>query len=783
MTGKRRAAGPAQTKAQTTAPQTKPSATGTKRPRTRKQKVWRVARWFLLAGLVGVLVIVGGFVYLYQTTDIPDPNAEFETQTSFVYYSDGKTEAGSYAIQNRETIPIADMPQNLQDAVVAAENRSFWTDKGIDPKGIIRAAFSNASGNSTQGASTITQQYVKILYLTQERSYQRKIKEAILSLKLQRTMSKTEILEGYLNTIYFGRGAYGVQAAAQAYFDEDAKDLDLRQSAVLASVLNNPTRFDPSNGKDSREALKERYDYVLSGMATAGNITSDEATRAERRLPRFPKIPADSRLGGQKGFMLSMVRNELNGLGFKDEQIDGGGLRITTTFTRKAMAAAAQGVSEVRPDMGKQNKDLHVAVASVEPGTGALRGFYAGQDYLDSQINWAVTGGAPGSTFKAFAVAAGLDEGFSLKDTFDGNSPYYYNGEGTGDAVRNEGTGYDGMGTDYGTVSLLTATEESINTAFADLTMSMDDGPEKILDTAEALGIPRWDKSKSGYNNIDNSPGLEPVSGIALGSATIAPVNMANAYASIANGGKAAPLHVVDKVVDKDGTVLYQRKQRTDDAIKEDVAADTSYALQNVVENGTGSAAQALGRPAAGKTGTATNGNDQVSSSWFVGYTPQLATAVMYVRGKGNEQLDGWLPDYNGQAGYFGANYPTRTWTAVMQQDMEGVPEEDFPEPANLDGEAPSEGHEPYTPPPSPTKKPTNTPSETPSDTPSDTPTESTSPSDTASPSDSPTCGVLGCDSPSDTASPSQGASNGAGAGTGRSGGQGTRERRGRRRG
>ncbi|MFC4785910.1 transglycosylase domain-containing protein [Nocardioides sp. MAHUQ-72] len=724
-----------------------------KPPSSNKARLKRVGKWLLVAALVGALVVAGGFFYLYRTIDIPNPNKDFQTQTSFVYYADGKTELGQYATQNRESIPLKEIPQKMQDAVVAAENQSFWTDKGIDPKGILRAAFSNARGNSTQGASTITQQYVKILYLTQERSYQRKLKEAVLSLKIQKQLSKSQILEGYLNTIYFGRGAYGVQAASRAYFDKDAKDLSLREAAVLASVLNNPTLFDPANGKDARANLKERYAYVLNGMADQGNISADQAEKAEKRLPVFPEIEAQSQYGGQKGHMLSMVRDELHELGFTDEQIDGGGLRVTTTFTKKAMDAAEQGVMEARPD-GFSDKQLHIAVASVEPGTGALRGFYGGQDYVQSQINWAETGGAPGSSFKPFALAAGLKEGFSLKDTFEGNSPYYYNGEGTGDRVRNEGTGPDGLGTDYGSaVNMITATEESINTAYADLTMAMgSDGPEKILETANALGIPKWNKSRSGYNHLDTSPGLEPVTGIALGSATVAPINMANAYATIANGGQRADVHVIDKVVSKSGEPLWSYKQATKDAIPEDIAADTSYAMQQVVQHGTGTAALALGRPAAGKTGTATNADDDVSSAWFVGYTPQLSTAVMYVRGKGNEQLDGWLPSY------FGADYPADTWTAVMKRDMEGLPVEDFPPPAYVDGEAPEEGHDPYTPPPSPTRQPSPTkqPSQSPTKQPSSSSSPSQSPS-TSEPSPSDTCGVLGCGpSGSSSSSPSQ---------------------------
>lgn len=740
MSGKRRAASPA-------------DKTPPKPPTSKKSKLKRVALWLVVAGLVGALVMAGAFFYAYKTIDIPDPNKDFQTQTSFVYYADGKTELGTYAIQNRERIPLKEIPQKMQDAVVAAENKTFWTDKGIDPKGILRAAFSNASGNSTQGASTITQQYVKILYLTQERSYTRKLKEAILSLKIQQQQSKSQILEGYLNTIYFGRGAYGIQAAAHAYFDKDAKDLTLGECAVLASVLNNPTLFDPANGKDAKENLKERYAYVLNGMAGMGNISAAKADKTEKHLPKFPDIKAQSQYGGQKGHMLALVKDELHSLGFSDEEIDGGGLRVTTTFTPKAMQAAEEGVKEARPD-GFSDKQLHIAVASVEPGTGALRGFYGGQDYLESQINWAVTGGAPGSSFKPFALATALKSGFSLKDTFDGNSPYYYNGQGTGDRVRNEGTGPDGLGNDYGSaVNLITATEESINTAYADLTQAIPDGPEKILETANALGIPKWDHNASGYNHLHNSPGLEPVAGIALGSATIAPINMANAYATIANGGQRADVHVIDKVVGKDGETLWSYKQATKDAISSDVAADTSYALQQVVQHGTGTAALALGRPAAGKTGTATNSKDQVSSAWFVGYTPQLSTAVMYVRGSGNEQLDGWLPSY------FGADYPAQTWTAVMKRDMEGLAVEDFPPPANLDGTAPQAGHDPYTPPPSPTytPSPTKSPSKSPSLTPSAPPSH-TPPGQTKNPQPSPsgTCGVLGCpsSSPSSSSSP-----------------------------
>jgi membrane peptidoglycan carboxypeptidase len=411
VTGKRRAAGPV-SKSAPKKPAKGPgkgSGKGKGGPPSRRR---RLLKWAGITALVLALIGALGFTVLYQAIEIPDPNEDFQTETSFVYYADGESELGRFATQNRNSIPYAEMPETMKDAVVAAEDRSFWSNQGIDPRGIIRAAFSNASGNSQQGASTITQQYVKILYLTQERSYERKVKEAVVSLKLHRQTSKEEILGGYLNTIYFGRGAYGIQAAAQAFFDKDAKDLSLRESAVLASVINNPTRFDPANGKESKQALRGRYEYVLSGMAETGEVTADQADKAARRLPKFPEVEGESAYGGMRGHALQMIEDELLRLGFTEDEINGGGLKVYTTLSQKAMAAAEQGVKEVQP---KGLKGLHTATASVQPGTGALRSFYAGQDYLDSQINWALAGGQPGSSFKPFALAAGLEAGFSLR--------------------------------------------------------------------------------------------------------------------------------------------------------------------------------------------------------------------------------------------------------------------------------------------------------------------------------------------------------------------------------
>ncbi len=698
----------------TSSPAPRKRAPGTsaasKKPATGPRRtIWTRVRtffkWLLIVGLVSTLIVTAIGYFAYRNTTIPDANKAFEAQSTFVYYSGGKSKIGRFAEQNRESIPLADIPKSMQDAAIAAEDRSFYSNSGIDPKGILRAAFSNAKGNSTQGASTITQQYVKILYLSQERTLSRKVKEAFLSLKVQQEKSKQAILEGYLNTIYFGRGAYGVQAAANAYFNKPAKKLAPNESAMLAAILNSPSYLNPERGAAGRDALVERYDYVLRGMVSMGNLDAAEADKYTGRLPKLGKATTSNMFGGQRGFMLTMVKAELQRLGFDETDIDSGGLRVETTFTKKAMKAAEDGVLAERPGGLKK---LHVATASVDVKTGALMGFYAGQDYLDSQLNWAKLGSSPGSAFKPFALAAGLKAGFSLKDTFDGNSPYTFD---NGDEVVNEGPG---NGNDYGSaISLTTATEQSVNTAYSDLTESLPNGPEDILDMAVDLGIPR------------RTPGLEANNAIALGSATISPIVMANAYATIANGGVHHDWFTVKKVTrSSDDTVLWKAPKKTDRVLSADLASDVSYALQQVVQNGTGRNALALGRPAAGKTGTATNKDHDVSSSWFVGYTPQVATAVMYVRGKGNEALNGYLPSY------FGANYPTYTWRAVMGAVLEGTDSKDFPPPANVDGQAPSDGHAPYTPPPPKPEPPKQTKKNKPRQTEAPAPPATSKPAD-----------------------------------------------------
>ena len=326
-------------------------------------------KWGAIVGFSG-LVLASIAVYVtYRMIDIPNPNTDFQAQTTTVYYADGKHVLGRFALQNRESIPLSEMPKSMQDAAMSAEDRSFETNSGVDPKGIVRAAWSNLHSDSgTQGASTITQQYVKILYLSQERTWKRKIKEAFLAVKVQNTLSKDEILEGYLNTIYFGRGAYGIQAASKAYFNKDAKDLTVPESAVLASVLNSPGTLDPAEGKAAKKALKARYQYVLDGMVSMGNLDAADAAQVREDSCRSSRSsPRSATTAASAATCSTWCSRSCQDLDFSDEEINGGGLKVVTTLDYGDAVAAAKAVDEQRPDGHPQ---LHVALSAVDPAHG-----------------------------------------------------------------------------------------------------------------------------------------------------------------------------------------------------------------------------------------------------------------------------------------------------------------------------------------------------------------------------------------------------------------------------
>ena len=642
-------------------------------------------RQLLAVSGVGFLCMVAAIGVAYAMTPIPQPNDLISAQTTIVYYDNGRTEIGRFGEQNRIIVPLDKVPEHVQKAVLAAEDRSFYENRGISPTGIGRAFWNNLRGGSTQGGSTITQQYAKNAYLSQERTYTRKLKEFFIAVKLDRRDDKDKILADYLNTIYFGRGAYGIETAAQTYFGKPASELTVEEGAVLASVIRSPANYDPDEDAD---ALANRFNYVLDGMVTKGWLDASE--RAGMQVPKT----ADPRKakGGPNYYLLDSVRRELKANGFTDQDIDLGGLRVVTTFDRKAQRAAVRAVRQERPRENARN--VHIGLSAVQPGTGAVIAMYGGPNA--GELNEATQARVqPGSSFKPFALTAALDDGVGLKSRYNGNSPQEL--PGTDKEVNNE------FDRDYGSsVDLITATEQSINTAYVDLTL--DIGPERVRDAAIEAGIP------------EDTPGLEANAVIPLGTASVRNIDMANSYATFAAQGQRAEWHVIDEVKGSNGGTRFRGDTDTERAFGKDVMADVSYALQQVVQSGTGTEAQNLDRPSAGKTGTAALRPDTTTSAWFVGYTPQLSAAVSFYKGTGRADLDG----VGGLPTFFGGEYPARIWTAFMTGAMQGMQVEDFPEPEYV-GETRN---------PAPTFTPTPTPT-----TSTPTPTTTSAPPSTVAPS------------------------------------------------
>lgn len=656
----------------------KSGAEGAKPQRGRGRRVvGLVVKIVAALTLLGIVASAAVVFVAYRRTDLPDPNADFTTATTFVYYEDGKSELGSFAVQNRQPLDFADMPENAKDAVIAAENRSFWTDPGISFRGLVRSAYVIARGGDLQGGSTITQQYIKILYLDQtERTLTRKFRELLLAYKISERISKEKILEGYLNTIYFGHGAYGIQAAAQSFFNVDAKKLTVPQAAVLASVINNPTAYDPSE-KDNRERLLERYRYVIQSMVETNAITAAEGTKYSLKLPKFPKVKVNERYGGPNGFLLKMVESELAEAGLSSTDISGGGLKITTTFdedAQKAAVKAAQKVTDQAADASNQKASkLHAAIASVDVSSGEVIALYGGPDFVENNRNWATTRRPTASTFKTYALAAGLKDGYNLNSRFRGNT---FTPPGDTATIRNEykrSYGYN--------VDLVDATKDSINTAFVDMVSSMEDGTDKVVEIAEdATGTKKRDEWTSSGARIP------------LGAAEVSPLHQAEGYAAFANGGTRVDSHVVKEVRDRNGEVVYKANPKEKKVVSEDIAKDVTFALSNVVENGTGRSVQTLNRPVAGKTGTngvdTKDGGNVVNSAWFVGYTKQISTAVMYVAGKsGSASLDKYKRPIDDT--FFGGTYPAMTWNEYMAEATEGQAVKQFDEPAYVNTDQP----------------------------------------------------------------------------------------------
>lgn len=670
-----------------------------KREKTRPKRRW--GRRLFATGFVAALLAIGGFALAVALTPLPDANEVAASEATVVYYADGSTEIGRLGDATRRSIDLLDVPLVVQRAVLAAEDRDFYEHGGVSPVGVGRAMWNNVTGGDIQGASTITQQYAKNAYLTSERSWYRKARELVLAVKLETITSKDDILGEYLNTIYFGRGAYGIEAASLAYFGQSVSTLDYTQGALLAAVIKAPSVLDPAI--DNRGA-RGRWHYVLDGMLERGWLT-----QAQRDAAEFPEtIPprTSNRLGGQVGYLLEAVTSELSSMGYTENEIRNGGLRIVSTFEPQAQAAAANAVASVGPTEGIQG--VRIGLAAVRPGTGEVIAMYGGPDYVTAPINNATRRFAQGgSTFKPFTLVAALENGIAVNSTWNGNSP-----STIGDyTVNNYG------GTSFGSVDLVTATARSVNTAYVEVTNSV--GVSAAADAAYRLGLPR------------ETPGATPENldlTFVLGTASPSGVDMASAYATLANRGQRVAPTTIRQVFGTNGGLQYEYQPKPEQVIASSIADQVTSVLQQVVLSGTATGAQALGRPIAGKTGTSNSNR----SMWFVGYTPQLSAAVLMARedAEGNPiPLDGMS---GGAPAWGGGSYPVAIFTAFMNAALGSLGIEGFVAPAPLPSptETPSESPSPTEISPEPTEPaPTEAPTNPqPAPTPTLAPTPGPSP-------------------------------------------------------
>ncbi|WP_282206357.1 transglycosylase domain-containing protein [Kitasatospora fiedleri] len=741
---------------------------------------WKQVLTLFLVFFGGGVAAVGA---AYALVQVPDEKTPLQIQSNVFYWADG-TEMARTGNENQQLVELSQISRPAQDAVIAAENDTFRTDSGIDPKGIARAVYKMATGGETQGGSTITQQYVKNVYLSQDQTLSRKAKEFFITLKVNGEKTKDQILTGYLNTSWFGRGATGIQAAAQAYYGVDASKIDVCQGAMLAGLLKGAGLYDPSLSAANHERMVGRWNWILDRMVTTKALSADDRAKC-KDFPEPIDVKTATKTTGEVSYLVETAKQYVTN---KDPDIttpalDRGGYQIHTTFQKDKVDALKKAVDDFEaarldPANKELDRNVQIGAASVVPGDGAIVAIYGGPGIENGHFtNNADAAGVPvGSTFKPIVLATAMQEGVLTKNGPDGkpakinpDSRYLaddmaqiYRADGS-KAIGDDGQPYHQRNSDPGKkgyVTLRTAMQWSYNVPFVQL--GQDVGGDKVRAMAIKFGL-HDDKTLSPANTLT----------LPLGTSTPSAIRMAAAYSVFPAHGQQADPYSVTGVQFRGKDLPNFDKPVLKTVIEPAVADNITDVLQNVAKNGTGNKTAELGFPVAGKTGT----SDKSKSAWWIGYTPSLTTAVSMWREDvakqtGLESLDGT----GGKSEIHGGDFPTEIFTRYMKIIGPGNPRS-FTAPAPWGQEVDSSGApatasasaSPSTSPSTETSPTAEVPTETadPSPTESQRPTGRPSGKPSSSASSSPDCLLGFCPS----SSPSSGAAGGTG--TGGNGGNG----------
>ena len=554
----------------------------------------------ILAVLTLALVVSLGTLVASWLEDLPDyenADAYLAAEPTEVYDAAGNKIASFY-LENRRSVEMDQISDYVIKGTVDTEDVRFYQHNGVDPQGIVRAVFSNLSGGS-EGASTITQQLVRNTILSDERydqTLKRKVREAYIAIEMEKTYTKEQILLMYLNTIYYGHGAYGIEVASETYFNKSAADLTLAEAALLIGLPQSPSYYDPTVNPE--EAVKRR-NTVLDRMLTAGDITQEEhdAAQAEELQLNLGNTSDDAE--GTYPYWTDYIKSLLQE-DFSSDTIFKGGLKVYTTIDPACQQAAEEAVNEQLAAIG--DSELNCALVAIDPDTGYIKAMVGGRDYNTSQYNLATQAQRqPGSSFKAFTLTAAIGDGMNPNVTLNCNSPMTITNSWT---VQNHGN------SSYGTITLARATELSSNTGYAQVATAI--GADKIVSAAKACGI---DEDLPAYPSLT------------LGTVGVPPIQMAEGYATLASGGVHRDPCAITKIEDRNGNTVYEHEDNPTQAIDSAVASAVTQVLEGVCTSGTASAIasyNSTGQPVAGKTGTTEDARDL----WFCGYTPQLSVAI-----------------------------------------------------------------------------------------------------------------------------------------------------------